>query len=83
LFIESVCTPSAYKSKVVEDSSSALDYAYEQKYCINANHVNMCRFSGFEDDGYKNLRDCLSLCLEDLEKGDKQRTLNKDGFRVY
>jgi hypothetical protein len=49
---------------VVEDSSSELDYAHEQKDFIRANHVNMCRFSGFQDDGYEKTKDCLTLCLE-------------------
>ena len=38
--------------KVVDDGSSALDYALEQKDFIWNNHVGMCRFSGFSDDGY-------------------------------
>ncbi|KAG6990947.1 hypothetical protein G7Y79_00060g092510 [Physcia stellaris] len=37
--------------KVVVNASSALDYALEQKDFINANHVDMCRFSGVDDDG--------------------------------
>ena len=49
---------------MVEDSSSELDYALEQKDFIHANHVDMCRFSGFQDDGYEKTKDCLTLCLE-------------------
>ena len=49
---------------MVENSSSALDYALEQKDFIHANHVDMCRFSGFDDDGYVKLRAGISHCLE-------------------
>ena len=51
-------------AKVVENASSALDYALEQKDFINANHVDMCRFSGVDDDGYEKVRAGIALCLE-------------------
>ena len=38
---------------MVEDASSEIDYAQEQKDYIRANHVDMCRFHGFDDDGYE------------------------------
>ena len=38
--------------KVVDDSSSTLDYALEQKDSIRNNHVDMCRLSDLSDDGY-------------------------------
>ena len=41
-----------FSGKVVDDSSSTLDYALEQKDFIRNNHVDMCRFSGLSDDGY-------------------------------
>jgi hypothetical protein len=50
-----------------------LDYEYEQKYFISANHINMCRFSGFEDDGYEKIKDSLSLCLENLQHEDQDK----------
>lgn len=50
-------------TKVVENGSSALDYALEQKDFINANHINMCRFSGFDDDGYEKVRAGIAHCL--------------------
>lgn len=50
--------------KVVEDSSSALEYGSEQKDYLGANHVNMCRFSDSEDDGYEKVKAGLSRCLE-------------------
>jgi len=52
---------------VVEDSSSELDYAHERKDFIRANHVNMCRFSGFQDDGYEKTKDCLTFSLETMK----------------
>ena len=48
---------------MVENSSSALDYALEQKDFIHANHVNMCRFSGVDDDGYEKIKAGISRCL--------------------
>ena len=47
----------------MENSSSALDYAHEQKDFIHANHVNMCRSSGFDDDGYEKIKAGISHCL--------------------
>lgn len=49
--------------RVVEDASSALDYPLQEKDFIHANHVNMCRFSGFDDDGYEKTKAALSHCL--------------------
>lgn len=51
--------------QVVENSSSALDYAFEQKDFIHANHVDMCRFSGFDDDGYEKIKAGMSHCLSE------------------
>ena len=52
--------------KVVENSSSALDYALEQKDFIHANHMKMCRFSGFDDSGYEKVKAGVSRCLEEI-----------------
>ena len=61
--------------QVVEDASSALDYAGEYKDYIYANHVDMCRFSGFDDDGYEKIKAALAHCLK-LESHDSiKRTL--------
>jgi len=57
---------------VVEDASSALDYALQEKDFIYSNHVNMCRFSGFEDDGYEKITAALSHCLSDESRMTKQ-----------
>jgi hypothetical protein len=58
-----------YFLQVVEDSSLAFDYAFEQKGSIAANHRDMCKFSGNEDDGYCKIKDFLSLCLDRLAQG--------------
>ncbi|KAI9801835.1 MAG: hypothetical protein M1825_003208 [Sarcosagium campestre] len=52
-----------FSGKVVEDSSSALDYSLQEKDFIYANHVNMCRFTGFDDDGYEKTKAALAHCL--------------------
>ena len=54
--------------KVVEDSSSALDCANEQKDFIRANHAGMCRFPNAEDEGYEKVKHALSACLLDDNK---------------
>ncbi|KAN0083807.1 hypothetical protein V8E54_002895 [Elaphomyces granulatus] len=52
--------------KVVEDFSSALDYVHEQKDTIAANHMDMCRFKGGDDDGYIKIKDALSLAMSNV-----------------
>jgi hypothetical protein len=47
----------------VEEVSSSLDYALQEKDFIYANHMNMCRFSGFGDDCYEKIKAALSHCL--------------------
>ena len=64
--------PQSHLSQVVEDASSALDYALQEKDFIYSNHVNMCRFSGFEDDGYEKITAALSHCLSDESRMTKQ-----------
>jgi hypothetical protein len=50
--------------QVVGDFSSSLDYAKEWIDIINANHVDMCRFSGINDNGYCKIKSVVSKCLE-------------------
>jgi hypothetical protein len=64
--------PKSHPSQVVEDASSALDYALQEKDFIYANHVNMCRFSGFDDDGYEKVTAALSHCLSDESRMSQQ-----------
>ncbi|KAJ9659574.1 hypothetical protein H2201_007323 [Coniosporium apollinis] len=49
--------------KVVDDVSSTLNDARERRHYINANHVEMCRFSGPKDPGYRIVKDVLFRCL--------------------
>lgn len=58
----------------MEDSSSALDYAREQKDFIRANHMGMCRFSGTDDDGYDKVRSAMKLCLLPLADQQSKRS---------
>ncbi|KAI1423348.1 hypothetical protein F5Y12DRAFT_798577 [Xylaria sp. FL1777] len=51
--------------KVVEDFSSALDVG-EQKETIVANHINMCRFNGEDDDGYVKVKGALELAISEI-----------------
>ncbi|KAI0379794.1 hypothetical protein F5Y04DRAFT_282589 [Hypomontagnella monticulosa] len=45
--------------RVVLDVSSKLGSENEVSASIDANHMEMCRFSGFEDHGYRKLRDTI------------------------
>ncbi|KAF2194153.1 hypothetical protein K469DRAFT_192398 [Zopfia rhizophila CBS 207.26] len=49
--------------KVVDDVSSSLEYPLQFKDHIYANHMNMCRFSGHEDDGYEKLNAVITHIL--------------------
>ncbi|GAP91608.1 putative alpha beta-hydrolase [Rosellinia necatrix] len=51
--------------KVVEDVSSVLDVG-EQKDTIVADHINMCRFSGADDDGYIKVKAALGLVMSEI-----------------
>ena len=52
--------------KVVTNESSSFDspdYGYDS---IHANHMNMCRFTGITDDGYRKFKDVLSTYIQEL-----------------
>ncbi|KAI0441679.1 hypothetical protein F4803DRAFT_551929 [Xylaria telfairii] len=53
------------KGKVVDDYSSALDVR-EQKETIDANHMNMCRFKGDDDNGYIKVKGALELTMSEI-----------------
>lgn len=59
-------------SKVVEEFSSSLDHARERKDNINANHMDMCRFSGIDDSGYHKIASVVSKCLESSKMMTRQ-----------
>ena len=50
-------------TKVVGDESSALNDGKERRDIINANHMEMCRFSGAKDSGYRKVKNALAQCL--------------------
>ena len=44
---------STYTFKVVPDQSSSFDSRKNGSDTIHANHMNMCRLNGKDDDGYE------------------------------
>ena len=50
--------------KVVRDNSARMGYGREQVDMINADHRRMCRFSGFEDNGYLKVSNALSISIK-------------------
>ena len=61
--------------KVVTNESSSFDspdYGYDS---IHANHMNMCRFTGTTDDGYRKFSHVLGVYVQELadkRTGDEQ-----------
>ncbi|KAF2203093.1 hypothetical protein GQ43DRAFT_470318 [Delitschia confertaspora ATCC 74209] len=62
--------------KVVDDFSSSLEYPLQFKDHIYANHMNICRFSGPEDDGYEKVHAAFIHILS----GDIQRASQAHGI---
>ncbi len=53
----------------------------ETRYAIDANHMEMCRYSSKENDGYRKVsRELLALCGE-IEKRVKQKDAAKQQER--
>lgn len=53
--------------KVVEDSSSCLDDPrIERKQHISKNHMDMCRFSGMEDPGYRKVEAAITFFIDKI-----------------
>jgi hypothetical protein len=64
---------------VVSDASSALDDAAEVKATINSNHMDMCRFSSKEDDGYCKIKQVLSGHVWEIKRGiEDQQSMSLD-----
>jgi hypothetical protein len=55
--------PIVARDKVVQSWSAHLDYAGEQKGVINADHRRMCRFSGSDSPGYRQLKRAIDKCI--------------------
>ena len=54
--------------EVVTNESSSFDspdYGYDS---IHANHMNMCRFTGITDDGYRKFRDVLNKYVQEIQR---------------
>ncbi|KAL5370925.1 hypothetical protein DPSP01_014586 [Paraphaeosphaeria sporulosa] len=62
--------------KVVDDVSSSLEYPLQFKDHIYANHMDMCRFSGPEDDGFEKVQAAMRHILA----GDKQAAREAHGL---
>jgi hypothetical protein len=44
----------------------------ERRFTINANHMEMCRYSNKEDDGYQKVSRELRILCEEIEKSLKE-----------
>ena len=67
--------------QVVPRESSALnERRYEIRDSINANHVNMCKFKGRDDDGYRKFLQALNPCVTNIRqrKNQARRAARKD-----
>lgn len=58
--------------QVVEPYSSKLDYVGERAETIDANHVNMCRFRGPEDNGYIKFKQALENHINSILSQTKE-----------
>jgi ankyrin repeat domain-containing protein 50 len=55
----------------VDDVSSEFT-AIERRFTIDANHMEMCRYSSREDDGYRKVSRELRILCEEIEKSLKE-----------
>jgi hypothetical protein len=60
---------------VVNDASSSLDDASKVKAIINSNHMDMCRFTSKEDDGYFKVKQALSGHVLEIKWGIKDQSM--------
>ena len=59
--------------KVVPDESSSFGFRdFEQRDFINSNHMEMCRFSSRQDDGYRKSMMALMDILDSIHQRGKQ-----------
>ncbi|KAI9888353.1 MAG: hypothetical protein M1814_000560 [Vezdaea aestivalis] len=67
-----------FNKKIVDDTSSALDYVTERKQTIASNHVQMCCFSGPSDPEFTKVKKCFGHLLNLLKVRDPaSHTSNK------
>ncbi|MCJ1431234.1 hypothetical protein MMC27_000585 [Xylographa pallens] len=60
--------------KVVPDMSSSLDDPRERAQHINKNHMDMCKFFGFEDPGYQRVGGEIKTFVKELEERLRQHS---------
>ncbi|KAF8249568.1 hypothetical protein K440DRAFT_676224 [Wilcoxina mikolae CBS 423.85] len=60
--------------KIVENGSSGLDISFERKSSINANHMEMFRFVGKEDQGYEKCLVGIERCLKETQAAVERAT---------
>lgn len=61
----------------MDSSSSGMDIVNERKTTINTNHMDMCRFSNENDDGY------VKFCTQALERFMNHVSIAKTNVRNY
>lgn len=57
--------------------SSSLDDTRERAQVINKNHVEMCRFSGADDPGYRQVGGELKDLVEDIDSQQEDQNRQK------
>lgn len=62
--------------QIVDDASSSLDHPVERKDIINANHMMMCRFKSFDDEGYVRVKGVISKYLAEIRDTHLQERHN-------
>ena len=63
------------KAQVVENWSSSIgDHGSEPSESINANHMNMCRFYGRHDPGYKQVGGEIQSKVNELVQKHQRKT---------
>jgi ankyrin repeat domain-containing protein 50 len=66
----------------VDDISSTFT-GTETRFAIDANHMEMCRYSSKEDDGYRKVSRELRILCEDIEKSLKEKDAPKHQERQW
>ena len=56
--------------QVIQDFSSKIDHPLEVLETIDANHMQMARFSGINDSGYRKVRRALAGYTNQIKEGE-------------
>lgn len=54
------------------DDVSSTFTGTERRFAIDANHVDMCKYSSKEDEGYRKVSRELRMLCDDIEKNLKE-----------